>query len=53
MPSLEHGKYSALIVYIVMIAIAACILIAGAITFRERQPERPGQPSPHALDQSQ
>jgi hypothetical protein len=53
MPSFEQGKYRALIVYIVMIAVAACILIAGAMIFRDREAERPGQPSPHALDQSQ
>ncbi|MEZ2224041.1 hypothetical protein [Rhizobium sp. RCC_161_2] len=53
MPSFEPGKYCALIIYIVMIVVIACILVAGVLTFRERATERPGQPSPHALDQSQ
>lgn len=53
MPSFEPGKYRALMSNIVMIVVIACILIAGALTFRERDTERPGQPSPHALDQSQ
>jgi hypothetical protein len=53
MQSFGQGKYRALIVYIAMIAVVACILIAGAIAFHDRGKERPGQPSSHALDQSQ
>ena len=53
MPLSQRGKHRVLISYIVAIALAACIVIAGVIAFRERAPLRPGQPSPHALDQSQ
>jgi hypothetical protein len=53
MPSFEQGKFRALIVYIIMIAVLAFVVITGALVFHDRTGERPGQTSPHALDQSQ
>jgi len=40
-------------VSIVTAAILAFIIVAGVIISRDRSGERPGTPSPHALDQSQ
>jgi hypothetical protein len=51
--TLPTRKYRALIVYIAMMVVLAFIVAAGALIFRDRTAELPGQPSPHALDQSQ
>ncbi|MDK4702211.1 MULTISPECIES: hypothetical protein [unclassified Rhizobium] len=53
MPVFEKGKYGALIAYILLAVLIGCVLVAGALFFYHREPQRPGQPSPHALDQSQ
>lgn len=53
MPASDTGKYKALMVYIVLILVVACVLTIGGIAFYRGEPQRPGQPSPHALDQTQ
>ncbi|MBB5577913.1 hypothetical protein GGD50_006569 [Rhizobium paranaense] len=58
MPVFERGKYGALAAYIVLAILVpailfGCVLIAGAIVFHRHNVQRPGQTSPHALDQSQ
>lgn len=53
MPASDNGKYNALIVYIILIVVVACVLIIGGIAFYHGEAQRPGQPSPHALDQTQ
>ncbi len=53
MPASDTGKYKALMVYIVLILVVACVLTIGGIAFYHGGPQRPGQPSPHALDQTQ
>ncbi|TWB48442.1 hypothetical protein FBZ98_10860 [Rhizobium sp. ERR 922] len=49
----EKGKFGALIAYIILAVLIGCVLVAGALFFHRHEPQRPGQPSPHALDQSQ
>ncbi|MDK4718596.1 hypothetical protein PH552_04450 [Rhizobium sp. CNPSo 3968] len=53
MPATENRKYSALIVYIILIVVVGCVLIIGSIALYRGDAERPGQTSPHALDQTQ
>ncbi|MBB3569194.1 hypothetical protein FHX05_003322 [Rhizobium sp. BK491] len=53
MPASDNGKYNALTVYVILIVVVACALVIGGIAFYDGEPQRPGQTSPHALDQTQ
>ena len=53
MPVFEREKYGALIAYVILVVLVGCVLVAGALFFYQPEPQRPGQPPPHALDQSQ